>query len=422
MINTDNRCNMCGKALPEGAAFCPHCAGSQIKKSSARTAKPWRKKLLICFAVVFVLALAAFGLYKKFGPQTYEGGASVLYTDENGEQYNVYLKFFGEGQYDKFTPDEDYFFQMTCEEISSAPSRVYVAYNDSFDVREKFRAQVKDITVESVPTDGGEALVCEIVEETALASNALISAEYLYTYKNKTNDIRWTVNMNNGDKIILTHTVTMEEVPLVHIYPEDYPMNTIKELRALFDKLETEYPPNTSIAIHLPAVTYDGGFIYDTRAYNLFGSREGDAVTTFTGNVTVSNRNPTLAFFDGIRFKGDGTESIGLTMTTAAVIDNCIFEDHAIGLNVTDGGWAIVEGCEFLRNGIGINLNNPGISSASSNSFAYCSFEKNGTAISFKQLPFTDNFIFTETKFIGNDTDIINYTDCTLDLSGATFK
>ena len=51
-----------------------------------------------------------------------------------------------------------------------------------------------------------------------------------------------------------------------------------------------------------------------------------------------------------------------------------------------------------------------------------CSFEKNGTAISFKQLPFTDNFIFTETKFIGNDTDIINYTDCTLDLSGDTFK
>ena len=418
----NNKCIKCGKELPEGASFCPYCANSQVVKHSAPVARPWKKKLFILLIVILLAAILAFGMYIKFGPKTYEGGASVVYTDDDGEIYNVYLKFFGDGPKDKFVPDEKHYFSLTPDEITTADSRLYVSQNMSFSVSEKFYSQVKNIQVDSLPHDDAEPLVFQMVEYTALAPNALISAEYFYTTKNKTNDIRWTITMKNGDKIILTHTITIEEVPLVRIYPEDEPMNTIEELQALFDKLEKEYTPNTSISIYLPPVTYEGGFSYHTRVYNLCGSREGDAITTFTGDVSVSTRSPTLAHFDTICFKGNGTDSIGFTLTSAAIFDNCVFEDHDIALNVLDGGWAIVDKCTFERNNIGFESNNPGDANASSNTFGYCIFKENNIALSLKHIPFTDTFTFYNAKFINNTTDIINYTDCTMDVSEAIFE
>ena len=109
----NNKCIKCGKELPEGASFCPYCANSQVVKHSAPVARPWKKKLFILLIVILLAAILAFGMYIKFGPKTYEGGASVVYTDDDGEIYNVYLKFFGDGPKDKFVPDEKHYFSLT---------------------------------------------------------------------------------------------------------------------------------------------------------------------------------------------------------------------------------------------------------------------------------------------------------------------
>ena len=46
----------------------------------------------------------------------------------------------------------------------------------------------------------------------------------------------------------------------------------------------------------------------------------------------------------------------------------------------------------------------------------------NNIALSLKHSPFTDTFTFYNAKFINNTTDIINYTDCTMDVSEAIFE
>ena len=86
------KCINCGAKLPDDASFCPHCAQSQIEKVEVLSPRLWRKKALIgavCVALIAVTALAC-ALYHR--PKSYEGGASVVYTDEDGT-YELLVAF-----------------------------------------------------------------------------------------------------------------------------------------------------------------------------------------------------------------------------------------------------------------------------------------------------------------------------------------
>ena len=85
-------CRNCGAELPEGASFCPHCAQSQIEKAKAAPPRLWRKKALIAAAGVLLLALAVLVCFCATRPKTYEGGATVVYTDRDGS-YELLVTF-----------------------------------------------------------------------------------------------------------------------------------------------------------------------------------------------------------------------------------------------------------------------------------------------------------------------------------------
>ena len=75
------KCVKCGQPLPDNASFCPHCTAVQTEKQEIKTPRKWKKKALAAVSVLVILAVIgiAFSMYHR--PQTYEGGALVVYKD-----------------------------------------------------------------------------------------------------------------------------------------------------------------------------------------------------------------------------------------------------------------------------------------------------------------------------------------------------
>ena len=85
-------CIHCGASLPDEAAFCPHCAQSQQQKKVVRPPRLWRKKALIAALCVTLTAFIALVCALLLRPKTFEGGATVVYTDQDGT-YELLVTF-----------------------------------------------------------------------------------------------------------------------------------------------------------------------------------------------------------------------------------------------------------------------------------------------------------------------------------------
>ena len=96
------KCIYCGAELADEAAFCPHCAKSQIPKTKMKApVTGWQKKLMIIVAAAFGVLLAVLlsrlpSFLSEKGiihlPQTYAGGASLQYADADDE-YELVIAF-----------------------------------------------------------------------------------------------------------------------------------------------------------------------------------------------------------------------------------------------------------------------------------------------------------------------------------------
>ena len=75
------QCRNCGAELPEDASFCPHCTQSQVERSEVKPPRLWRKKALYGLLGALVLIVAALAVFLPHWPKTFEGSASVTYTD-----------------------------------------------------------------------------------------------------------------------------------------------------------------------------------------------------------------------------------------------------------------------------------------------------------------------------------------------------
>ena len=82
------KCPHCGAALPEAAAFCPHCAQGVRLRKEARPPRLWGRSLRP--VLVILAALLAAGAY-RYGarPQVLDpGGAELRYTLD-GTEYQI---------------------------------------------------------------------------------------------------------------------------------------------------------------------------------------------------------------------------------------------------------------------------------------------------------------------------------------------
>ena len=205
------QCKNCGADLPEDASFCPRCTQSQIERQEVKPPRLWRKKTLIAVGCVLVLAAAALAVFLPYRPKTYEGGASVTYTDKDGTYELLVSTYLDDIQ--NSLPQEKRTVSLSTDENSYIPAMLGV-YRDGVLVDPAaFLDKVKSCRLEAFPNENG---ALELVEPSyqEMFAPSVLEADVGFTGASGTNELVWTLTMKNGDTLRLKHT--FEVLPLVH--------------------------------------------------------------------------------------------------------------------------------------------------------------------------------------------------------------
>ena len=374
----------------------------------------WRKKALIAALCALVLVTAALAVFLPHRPKTYEGGASVTYTDQDGT-YELLVGTSLNNIEDK-QPEEKRTLSLSVDETSYLPAMLGVYRNGTPVDPEAFLAKVERCILEAFPNENGALDIAE-PGYNEMFSAAVLETDVVFTGASGTNELVWTLTMKNGDTIRLKHT--FEVLPLVHaaFTAEDTPLNTIEDLKALLDRIDGE--ADAVVDIYLPPVTYTGDLHISSRAVNLYGCCDGSGRTVIEGSLTVSTHVPDKVVLHDLDFVGNGGN--GLTATASTMIENCSFTGYDIGAAVENGGMIGVEACTFRNNKIGFSYDTLRYS-FSKDGFPDCRIEGNDVGVQFVNLPGAMPLDFFGTVFSGNGTDIDNPIQNPIDLSNAIFE
>ena len=190
------KCRNCGADFPEGASFCPHCAQSQIERQEVKPPRLWRKKALIAALCALVLVTAALAVFLPHRPKTYEGGASVTYTDQDGT-YELFVGTSLNSIEDK-QPEEKRTLSLSVDETSYLPAMLGVYRNGTPVDPEAFLAKVERCILEAFPNENGALDIAE-PRYNEMFSAAVLETDVVFTGASGTNELVWTLTMKNGD-------------------------------------------------------------------------------------------------------------------------------------------------------------------------------------------------------------------------------
>ena len=303
---------------------------------------------------------------------------------------------------------------------SALPCQLYVLNKDTGELAgEEFSKEVESCKVDTKPSEGSQKM--EYVEPVYNESfpNAAYVSDINYVSDSGTNDIQWTLTMKNGDTIFLSTRLTIEKQPAVSYYAEDTPMETTEELNALLASIEEEASADTPVYLHLPAVTYDGDITFGDHVWGISGSKDGDAVTTFTGTVSIKGHDGNYADLSGINFEGKG--GIGLDAYCLVLLTDCNFTGWDTAAVAQNGAWVNAMECTFANNTVGLKFNTS-MAYGTAPNYVNNTFTDNGTAVCIDSLPGNEVIDFAGSVFSGNDTDIENKADHAVDTAKATFE
>lgn len=409
-------CRYCGAPLPEDASFCPRCARSQIDRTAMKPPRLWRKKTLYILLGALLLAAAALLIFWPQRPRTYEGGASVTYTDRDGT-YELMVSFFPE-DVRRGRPVASKTVSLSRGESSRDTPMLGVYQNGALADAERFFEKVERCTMEAVPNENGALAYGEPVYAADYAPAAR-ECSIVYTGESGTNELVWTLFMKNGDTIRLKQTFTV--VPLEHrVYTEeDAPMDTMEELKALLARIDAEVPADTVVDLYLPPVVYTGKLAMLSRAVNLHGCTDGRGRTVFTDTLSVCSDYPDNVMLFDLDFTGSG--GTGLSAAASVYMGGCTFSGWDVGAAAQDGGMIGVENCIFHGNGIGFQYNSASFHSFN-DVFPGCTIADNGIGVQFARLSGTICIDFSGSTFSGNGTDIDNPISYPISVSGAVFQ
>lgn len=196
-------------------------------------------------------------------------------------------------------------------------------------------------------------------------------------------------------------------------------METTEELNALLASIEEEASADTPVYLHLPAVTYDGDITFGNHVWSISGSKDGDAVTTFTGTVSIKGHDGNYADLSGINFEGEG--GIGLDAYCLVLLTDCNFTGWDTAAVAQNGAWVNAMECTFANNTVGLKFNTS-MAYGTAPNYVNNTFTDNGTAVCIDSLPGNEVIDFAGSVFSGNDTDIENKADHAVDTAKATFE
>ena len=419
MAGRTKACPYCGAALPGNASFCPHCAQDIHTRRSVRIpVRRWLRPLRWTVALAAFLLLAAV-LYDLFTPNVYDAWGELTYTAD-GNPYHLVLTFRNDP-----TPEPECTVKVEEGEAYERTSKLFVTHVDTgADAGRMFDQQIESTYVRLLqPGDSPSPVTWEQPKYQATpAVEGLMRSLLSFTDRSLGPvEVEWTLQMKNGDTIRLHQELIFQPVETLDFYPEDYPMDTIEDLRALVDRIEAEVPLPTVVNLHLPPIWYEGGLTLDGRPIHLYGSvDEQNRRTAFLGPVAVTPEHGSRSIVENVEFRGAGAGT-GLTVEADGRIRNCGFYGWETGLLVGGVHWADPVGCWFEDNGVGFCFDSAG------DYFNYSYFEgntflRNEIAVDLVRVPRAKEINFRNCLFSGNGGNIRNPSDYPIDISYATFE
>ena len=412
------KCIHCGAELPEEASFCPQCAKSQMEPAVQEPPRIWRKKSAmigaVC-AVVLVLIAAVATVFYLTRPKLYEGTAALDY-----QGYHMVLVC--DGGPEPREPQQETVKVIPPNSRYGIPAQLIVYRSrDMQNAAAEFMEQVERISVHAVPREGGAEMEAnQPVPGDGPFSNAAAVSDIFFDSLCGTNDVYWNILMKNGDTLFMYQTLSISQMPTVSYYADTTPMNTIEELEALMADIEANTDPNTIISLYLPPVTYEGGLSMKDRTYSLYGTTDGNRITTFTGPITVDTEAPVFAELDTICIQGHGAGT-GVMGSGSVVLTSCQIRNWEVGTLATDGTFIAVHGCTYTGNRVGMQVNSEH-GHLLSNELDGSVFEDNGTAIHLIRVNSDYAPVFNDCRFARNEIDIQNDAGAPIDNSNAIFE
>ena len=187
-------CPHCMTELPDDAVFCYECGKPQSsEKDENRPMPKW-----LPLVSILVLLLSVYSVFNMSKPKDYMGTYELDYTAEDDVSYHLSLSFG--------TPEE------ASEKIihtGGTPLSTYLYITDANgeNALPAFAELIEDVHVIGIPVGG--AYAAELSE-----SGHDENVWNCVTYNDSTcgtNIIRWTIDMENGDKLIISHQVEYTE-------------------------------------------------------------------------------------------------------------------------------------------------------------------------------------------------------------------
>ena len=352
-------------------------------------------------------------------PHVYDAWGELTYTAD-GNPYHLVLTFRNDP-----TPEPECTVQVEEGEHYERSSKLFITHVDTgVDAGRMFGQQIASTYVRLLqPGDSPSPVTWEQpVYQDAPDVEGLMRAPLTFTGQSLGPvEVEWTLSMKNGDTIRLHQELIFEPVETLDLYPEDYSMDTIEDLRALVDRIEAQVPLPTVVNLHLPPVWYEGGLTLDGRPICLYGSVDGqNRRTAFLGPVAVTPEHGSRSIVENVEFRGNGAGT-GLTVEADGRIRNCGFYGWETGLLVGGVHWADPVGCWFEGNGVGFCFDSAG------DYFNYSYFEgntflRNEIAVDLVRVPRAKEINFRNCLFSGNGGNIRNPSDYPIDISYATFE
>ena len=412
-------CLSCGAALPGNASFCPHCAQAiHTRRSVQVPVRRWLRPLRWTVILAALLLLGAV-LYDAVTPDVYDAWGELTYIMD-GNPYPLVLTFRNDP-----TPERSCTVKVEEGEAYERTSKLFVTHVETgADAGRMFDQQIESTYVRLIqPEDSLSPVIWEQpVYQGTPAVEGLMRSYLSFTDRSLVPvDVEWTLSMKNGDTIRLQQGLLFQPVETLDFYPEDYPMDTIGDLRDLVDRIEAEVPLPTVVNLYLPPIWYEGGLTLDGRPINLYGSVDDqNRRTAFLGPVAVTPENGSRSIVENVEFRGDGTGT-GLTVEADASVTNCGFYGWDTGLLVGGVHWANPVGCWFEDNGVGFCFYSAG-DYFNYNYFEGNTFLHNEIAVDLVRVPRAREINFQNCRFSGNGNNIRNPSDYPINISYATFE
>ena len=292
--------------------------------------------------------------------------------------------------------------------------------HDATPAGDRFLKLLDRAYVESFDAVSGELLETFEVEQCdAQLWQFTLQSGILFYSKTGELDLVWHILLTTGDELIFRQSMDISQKNVLIFTPDDTPMHTIEELRALIGHIEATATAEDEVILYLPPVIYEGGLTL-SRGYTIFAVTDADGIATFTDTVICRAPYPQIIQLVNITFAGNGS-GIGLLDLCGTSLDRCTFHNWEIAAKTGKTGWILSFGSTYENNEIALEFNSVE-SWWNSSEYPDNYFLNNRSAIVINQVsPFTV-LTFENSVFRGNEHNVVNFTDQPIDLSNAVIE